>query len=33
VLVNRRATTAVASVVAALIVALNGFLLLKTFGL
>jgi manganese transport protein len=31
VLVNRRVTTAVASVVAALIIALNGFLLFDTF--
>jgi manganese transport protein len=31
VLVNRRVTTAGASVVAALIIALNGFLLFKTF--
>jgi len=31
-LVNRRATTLVASLVAGLIVALNGFLLVKTFG-
>jgi manganese transport protein len=32
-LVNRRATTAVATVVVVLIVALNGFLLVQTFGL
>ncbi len=30
-LVNRRITTAVGSVVAALIIALNGFLLFETF--
>jgi len=33
VLVNKRATTATASVVAALIIALNLFLLGQTFGL
>jgi manganese transport protein len=31
-LVNRRVTTVVASVVAALIIALNGFLLVQTFA-